>query len=224
MQKIALYWSIIILALVFHFIPEIDLWASSQFYHYGFYLNNNPIVRFVYESVKFICAIWVLALLFSAYKEYNKHRKFQLKHYLPQLYLALVFAIGPGLLVHNVIKEIYDRPRPHQTTQFGGHEHFTVAFKIHPNFSESNRFHSFVSGHSSVGFMFFALAFLFTDKRRGYCQLLGLSAGLGIGLVRIMMGGHFLSDVIFAGVLVYLTADVLAYLMHINRRYNLTHI
>jgi lipid A 4'-phosphatase len=35
---------------------------------------------------------------------------------------------------------------------------------------------------------------------------LGFALGLGIGLVRIAQGGHFLSDVLFSGWIVYGTA------------------
>ena len=43
--------------------------------------------------------------------------------------------------------------------------------------------------------------------------LAGLAAGVGIGMLRIALGRHYPSDVIFSGVFVLLTAAILYRLM-----------
>jgi lipid A 4'-phosphatase len=50
-----------------------------------------------------------------------------------------------------------------------------------------------------VGFYFIAFALAFPRRRWRWLGL-GLGLGAAIGLVRILQGGHFLSDVVFSGV------------------------
>lgn len=61
---------------------------------------------------------------------------------------------------------------------------------------------SFPSGHSSVGFALLALWFIWRRERPDWA-LWGLGAGLlfgyAIGLARISVGAHYLSDVIWSG-------------------------
>ncbi|MFI4988720.1 MAG: phosphatase PAP2 family protein, partial [Alphaproteobacteria bacterium] len=70
---------------------------------------------------------------------------------------------------------------------------------------------SFVSGEASLGFAFVAFGFAARTRCR---QRLGMAAGLALGsnfgLLRMAQGGHFLSDVYFAGVLMV----GLAWLLH----------
>ena len=49
--------------------------------------------------------------------------------------------------------------------------------------------------------------------RTGLRALAGLAAGVGIGMLRIALGRHYPSDVIFSGVFVLLTAAILYRLM-----------
>ena len=59
---------------------------------------------------------------------------------------------------------------------------------------------SFVGGEAAAMFaLFFALALLATGPRRNRLILLGLAAGALAGFIRMAQGGHFLSDIVFAG-------------------------
>jgi lipid A 4'-phosphatase len=187
-------------------VPAIDLVAAGLFYDpaQGFWLRQQPLVRFVYELTPWITRAVVAGLLLfllgavsvgRAHAWWRAHRRHA-------LYLLLVMIVGPGLLVNGVFKEHWGRARPSQVVEFGGDKTFTRA-AIPADQCAKNC--SFVSGHASVGFFFLALAF--TDpRRRARWLVLGTGLGLGIGLVRMLQGGHFLSDVVFAGVVVYLTA------------------
>jgi lipid A 4'-phosphatase len=53
--------------------------------------------------------------------------------------------------------------------------------------------------------VFFAAAFLFPLRSRGLVAV-GIAAGALAGLIRMSQGGHFLSDVVFAGIAMALTA------------------
>ncbi len=195
-------------AAIFYFYPSIDLDTSSLFYKEGegFYLKDRLWVYLVYKAVPLTCFAFVFVAIFFSIKEYISTKSINPKHYKKIIYVTLVCLIGPGFIVHNVFKDNFGRPRPHQIEQFGGSSQFQRAFVIS---NECKRNCSFPSGHASVGFMFFALAFLYTGKKRLWLSSLAIFLGLGIGLVRIIQGGHFLSDVIFAGIVVYATAYVL---------------
>ena len=55
---------------------------------------------------------------------------------------------------------------------------------------------SFVSGDAAVGFSLIALYFVTKNKMFFY---LSVTAGCSMGLIRILAGAHFLSDIIFSG-------------------------
>jgi lipid A 4'-phosphatase len=190
-------------------LPQIDLAISGFFYDpaHGFYLRPLLIVRFFYSLVWWISAavlVATLSYLIASWTIY-RHRETIVRGRRTALYLLLVLLIGPGLLVNGVFKDHWGRARPSQIVEFGGTKQFTPA-AIPADQCPKNC--SFVSGHASVGFYFLALGFVL-PRRRALWLTLGTAFGLGIGLVRIVQGGHFFSDVVFAGIIVYLTALVL---------------
>jgi lipid A 4'-phosphatase len=59
-----------------------------------------------------------------------------------------------------------------------------------------------VSGHAAVAFWVTAFAFLLPNPYRLPFIIGGLALGVLMGLARIVEGAHFLSDVVFAGLIV----------------------
>ena len=122
------------------------------------------------------------------------------------LYLALCLAAGPGLVANVAFKNEWGRARPVQITEFGGSKTFSPPLTPSDQCATNC---SFVSGEaSSIFAVFFAAAFLFRKKSSTLIRT-GVAAGAAAGLVRMAQGGHFLSDVIFAGVFMALTAVIL---------------
>jgi lipid A 4'-phosphatase len=116
----------------------------------------------------------------------------------PALFIVLVIALGPGLVVNLVFKDNWGRPRPVHLVEFGGKNTYLPPLKI------GNTPHkSFPCGHCSVGFMFFALYFLST-KRKTFYFALTLFFGLMMAITRMTAGGHFISDILWSGYLVFL--------------------
>ncbi len=193
--------------------PRIDIAFAGLFYDPfdGFYLRENPFVRLVFNGVSWITRTVVVSLvlfLLAAWTIRRRHRFFS-RQRRAALYLLLVMIIGPGLLVNTVFKDQWGRARPSQIEEFGGTKQFTRA-AIPADQCEKNC--SFVSGHASVGFFFLSFSFVW-PRRRVLWFAAGAGLGLGIGLVRMMQGGHFISDVIFCGIVVYLSARGLYALM-----------
>jgi lipid A 4'-phosphatase len=93
--------------------------------------------------------------------------------------------------------------------EFGGPRHYS-----HPlqPVNECKRNCAFVSGDAALGFFLMAGAFVCPRRRGAWLAAGGLGGGV-IGFFRMAAGGHFLSDVLFAGVVVYAVCALLARLL-----------
>jgi len=126
------------------------------------------------------------------------------------LYLFLVLAIGPGLLVNTIFKDHWGRPRPRQVTEFGGNMQFRSVLER----GAPGRGKSFPCGHSSTGYYFVAFYFLLRRRRKtiAYLAITGAAIyGTLIGLARMAAGGHFASDVLWSAFFPALAAFFLYY-------------
>lgn len=121
------------------------------------------------------------------------------------LYILLVILIGPGLLVNLVFKDHWGRPRPVHIQQFGGEYQYVPPLKLGHTPDKS-----FVCGHCSVGYAFFVLYFLSQNHKPLYF-LLTLVFAWTMGFTRMAAGGHFVSDILWSGYLVFLVAYALYY-------------
>ena len=101
------------------------------------------------------------------------------------------------LIINLLLKNMWGRVRPNEISQFGGGDIFTPWYQI-TNQCDNNC--SFVSGDASVGFLLILLYFL-TKKDMFFWSSLLL--GFSLGLIRILEGGLFLSDIMFAFLIVF---------------------
>jgi lipid A 4'-phosphatase len=113
------------------------------------------------------------------------------------LFLIMSLALGPGLLVNVVLKEGWARPRPGMVTQFGGDYTFMPWWDPR-GACDSNC--SFVSGETSAAVWMAAPAIL-APPPWSYVALAAAGLyGIAFACIRLLAGGHFLSDVIFAAI------------------------
>lgn len=129
------------------------------------------------------------------------------------LFLALALVLGPGLIVNVGFKHLWGRPRPIQCSVFNGEKDF---LPVGTWAKEPSRNSSFPSGHAAVAFYLMAPGFVVGRSRPGWTKawlLGGAVFGIGMGLTRVVQGGHFVSDVLWAGGLVYFTSAALAWLI-----------
>jgi lipid A 4'-phosphatase len=113
------------------------------------------------------------------------------------LFLILTLVLGPGLLVNAVLKDHWSRPRPGMVTEFGGSMDFKPWWDPRGACPANC---SFVSGETSSAVWLSAPALLLPAPWR-YAALAGVAIyAVAIAFMRVLLGGHFLSDVIFSAI------------------------
>ncbi|MCB2081446.1 MAG: phosphatase PAP2 family protein, partial [Rickettsiales bacterium] len=191
------------LAALFITFPQIDLWVSGLFYQAnagGFTLREAMLPETVHRMVPVITVVTFALLVLAYIVKSQRPNAFPLLTRRALLFLILALLIGPGLVVNSIFKENWGRARPVNIEQFGGEKTFTPAWIVSDQGGKS-----FSSGDAAVGFFFAAFAYLYSGRKCRQVFLAGVGFGLLLGLVRIVMGGHFLSDVLFSGIFVLLT-------------------
>jgi membrane-associated PAP2 superfamily phosphatase len=133
------------------------------------------------------------------------------------IYLILCMAAGPGFLVNLGFKDHWGRPRPREVTTFGG-EHPPEKVWIRDATSPGK---SFPCGHCTMGFYFFAPGLLLArlGRRRDAALVFGLAiiSGLLLGIARMLQGGHFPSDVLWAAGFCWLVSLGLFYALSLDK-------
>jgi lipid A 4'-phosphatase len=202
-----------IAALVFLAFPGLDLAVSRLFYlGQGRFLFSAPSVGAMVRTL-LIILFWIacLAALAGFILTAFFDRKPMGISFLIWGYIAACAIVGPGIVANLVFKEHWGRARPVHITEFGGTKQFTPAL-LRTDQCEKNC--AFVSGEASSIFVLgFAVAFLAAPAQRRKLLIAAIAAGSFAGLIRIGAGGHFLSDVVFAGIFMVFVARWLAWLM-----------
>jgi lipid A 4'-phosphatase len=190
---------------VFKLWPELDLVitryafeANSQ----SFPANQSPFVQAVYIATPWLsralflgcCLGWLVLKAWPRSNGLAWRRR--------MLAWLLMAVVGLGLVVDWGLKDNVGRPRPEQLQLFGNSKPFVPAFELSTQCDVNC---GFVSGHAAAGFSLMTWGIWSAWPRRKRWLVIGTVAGLFIGSVRIMQGGHFLSDVIFSGWAVWLT-------------------
>lgn len=186
--------------------PRLDLEVAAWFYRPGdgFPFADLDVVRAVHEFIGVLPKVIVVALAaFLVVALFRRQLGGRGRRY-AAAYTMLLLLLGPGLAV-NLMKDGWGRARPKQVAEFGGTKPFTPAYQ--PT-DACSRNCAFTSGHAASGFALMAPAFFGSRRRRVWIPA-GIGAGLLVGLVRMAQGGHFLSDVLFSGWIVYASALLL---------------
>jgi lipid A 4'-phosphatase len=198
-------------ALLFYAFPELDIRFSKFFFDPArrFYLANAPLCRWIYKSVEIISIVYTVPAVLLLSGIWVRRRNWFGLSARHLIYLLAALAIGPGLIVNVLLKDNWGHARPLDVDQFGGRSAYTRAFVISDECQNNG---SFVSGHAAMGFYFIAFGFLFPARRSLFFLFAG-SYGAVVGLVRILQGGHFLSDVVFAYFIIHAVSAVLYWIM-----------
>lgn len=208
----------IIMAVLTPFTPYLDISIAQYFYHLGssysshFITNeyNQLIYHYGVVPAEIVSVLSFIALVMSYLsKKWKKWRS-------PALLLVLTMAIGSGLITHVILKDHWGRPRPRQVIEFGGSQSFHPYYI--PDFFNTNPSKSFPCGHCTMGFFFFALAL--AGKRLGSKSLcyigysLAFILGILLSITRMSQGGHFLSDTLWGGLIMWYTALICDWMIY----------
>lgn len=177
--------------------------------------GEAPLWRFIYEfaalPVLVICGGAIVVLV--AGFRWPKLRAWRRVAWYS---IALLF-LGPGVITNLWMKDTWGRPRPREVEQFGGREAYETVFGL--DFTGVGK--SFPCGHATMGFFFLGAWFLLRGRRPGLAwAALIFSLGWGglIGYTRMVQGGHFPTDVVWAAAVMWITAGFLYHLFRLNRR------
>ena len=178
-------------------VPEIDLVPERYFFTGGGFVGDTALGRLARDLARTIPFFILAALTFA----WLAGKMGIVARFAPRgrslLWLALSLALGPGLIVSG-LKDISHRPRPVQLKQFGGMHDFRPYYRFDGG---CRRNCSFPSGEASAAFWTLAPASLAPPPLRLAATGAAVMFGLAAGGLRLAFGGHFVSDVFFAGIL-----------------------
>ncbi len=190
--------------LIFAVDPQLDLDLSGLAFNpkiQMFGVNAQPWVQHTREAARLIVGLLVLpAFLAILGKLVMPHRRMLIEGR-GALFLIATLALGPGVLTNLVLKDHWGRARPIDVQQFGGANHFTPWWD--PRGDCPNNC-SFIAGEPSGAFWTLAPAALAPPELRVVAYGAALAFSAGVGVLRIGAGAQFFSDVVFAGVFMYL--------------------
>jgi membrane-associated PAP2 superfamily phosphatase len=184
--------------------PQLDLDLAAMAYNPArdlFAVNAQPWVQYTREAARGIITLLVLPAFIAILGKLILPRRRMPIGGRAALFLIATLALGPGLLTNLILKDHWHRARPIDVQQFGGPYHFTPWWD--PRGDCPNNC-SFIAGEPSGAFWTLAPAVLAPPELRAVAYGAAIAFGAGIGALRIGAGAHFFSDVVFAGVFMYL--------------------
>jgi lipid A 4'-phosphatase len=215
---VALAAAIAVGALVFTLWPGLDLGVSRLAYRpgAGFVLADRPVWDAVVLAGKVASILYVTAALVLLPASLLRRADPAVARYWGLV--ILLYLIGPGLMVNGALKRGFGRARPDQIELFGGDGPFTAAWQV-SGYCRSAC--SFVSAEVAagtaltIGLALGALWFAGRPAARLFRRLALAALALLVltALQRIGSGRHFLSDVVFAALLVAALGAALACLL-----------
>lgn len=207
-ETVAALVALLLASAAFALWPQIDLAASARFVGADgiFVGKNSTLARVIYQIVPWLGrAVWLFGLV-VAIAWWRRPGPLGVRWWRRSRAFALVMLVAVAGLVNGALKEHWGRARPVAVQQFGGTQRFTPAWVL----SDQCRHNcSFVSGHAATGFALIGVGMFGTLATRRRWWLAGMAAGLGVGLVRMSQGGHFASDVLLNGLMVWLMCCLL---------------
>jgi membrane-associated PAP2 superfamily phosphatase len=212
----------VIAGLVFGLYPELDLRIAKYFHDFidksriAFSWRISPPLMRARDIGLWVTTILILpAVVALVVKALLPKREL----FMPAraiVFLIVTLALGPGLLVNGLLKDHWGRPRPIDVSEFDGKRHFVPWWD--PRGDCPNNC-SFVSGDVSGAFWTIAPAALAPPQWRALAYGAALTLGTVMATFRVMAGGHFVSDTIFAAVFTFLIIWVVHGLLYRWRRH-----
>jgi lipid A 4'-phosphatase len=199
-------------AVLFVLAPDLDLWAAKAFYlgdgrFAGSRAGGLGFLRWFFVCLYLSCIGLAIAGIVLSRARRQRWMGLGMGQW---LFLAACLGTGPGLVANVLLKDQWGRARPSHVVEFGGTKSFSAPLTAS---GQCHRNCSFVSGEAASVFIIFYAAALVVPQLSLSFVAIGTVGGIAAGVVRMAQGAHFLSDVIFAGVFMALTALLVHKLM-----------
>ncbi len=199
----------VVVGVVFGISPNLDIDVSRLFldpHVKVFWIGGKPWEQASREAARGLITLIVLpSVIAVAGKLFFPNRR-MLVSGSTALFLILSLAIGPGLITNVILKDHWARARPIDVMSFSATDRFTPWWDRDGS-CDSNC--SFVAGEPSGAFWTIAAAAIAPPQWRVLAYAAAIAFGTVVGILRIAAGGHFFTDVVFAGVITYLVGWVL---------------
>ena len=198
---------LVLIAILLTVGPSFDIFFSSLFYkdNNQFLLQSYYLITVLFRDVLLpIILVYTLVLpIISKLIPINKlyfGYNFSTKEI---LFVWTTLFINLIIIINLFFKNFWGRARPGDVLELGGKDDFSSWYQI-SDACTSNC--SFVSGDAAVGFSLIALYLVSNNLKYVYLSII---FGFILGLIRIAEGGHFLSDVIFSAIIVFLFSFII---------------
>jgi membrane-associated PAP2 superfamily phosphatase len=207
MTRVALLTALTIavaVGVLFAIYPRLDIDISALFYDRQINLfdaNVQPWVMNSREAARWLITLLVAPACLAVIGKLIMPRRRMLIGSRAALFLIVTLALGPGVLTNLILKDHWGRARPIDVTELGGTFRFTPWWDPRGDCPTNC---SFVAGEPSGAFWTLAPAALAPPQWRLVAYGGALAFGVAVGLLRIAGGAHFFTDVVFAGVLMFL--------------------
>ena len=196
----AFFLGLVLISLVFaHF--NLDRRISGVFHHpqEGFFLEDHAPWIWLYRFGTIPGLVFIALSIFAFFMSTLSPRWADIRR--PAAIVVLTALLGSGIMANVVLKPYWGRPRPSQTTDFGGEWAYRDALSP----GTPGKGQSFPSGHCTIAFLFVsAWAARKKYPRAAFAiTVFGLTYGLFMSAARIVQGAHFATDAMWAlGVIV----------------------
>ncbi|MCM0599412.1 phosphatase PAP2 family protein [Periweissella fabalis] len=168
-------------------------WATNLAQHKPIGLANSDAATKGLSSITMFVLWLAIYLVITVIIQWWLHSKSNQQ--IKQLLLVAIFAslaVWFALQVNGALKEYWGRVRPYELNK--AQSDFTPWF--HPNGANGHK--SFPSGHTMAGTTFIVLSWFVGAAKRKYVWIAGIIYGALMGLSRVVIGAHFMSDVVFS--------------------------
>jgi lipid A 4'-phosphatase len=186
--------------------PQIDMVIARNFHTSGNHFIGSDalgleVLRQAFMAFFFlICAVTMLGVCLSRIRGIWSGlnvRKWS--------YLAICILVGPLAIANLGFKDHWGRARPRDVVELGGQN--TYSSPLLPA-RECTKNCSFVCGEAASIFAISFVAVILFPAQASLLMVAGISLGSFAGLIRMIQGAHFFSDVVFAGVFMGMTVAI----------------
>lgn len=198
--------SIISYPLMLLFSFAVVIMPFNYFYEFDGGIPNSAYIPAIILAILLFAAL----VYFLVKKDVSFFRKYR------KSALVLLLLVISELVLVNVLKMVWARPR---MRSIEGFEQFKYWWQVN-GFKNLEEFKSFPSGHTANAFAMIAgVSFIASEDGKKKWMLFAFTWGSLTALSRVVLGAHFLSDVIFGGIVTVVLYRIINKLI-IERNYH----